>query len=280
MNFIKTTLSFLRFLVIATFLTVLTQVGGVIYILLKPLGLYIKRKENNWKGFALRMTMYFGIYLFLSTTLVPKLAKRYNRVPLPLFSSEAAPLKPARYFFWIANRHYVRRELKDLIVDVSNKINTKYANLEIQYLDANFPLFKYFPLLPHKSHNDGRRLDICFLYKTKTGEKINAAPGVLGYGHCEQPKKGEVNYPERCRKKGYRIYSMLFYLTKYFRTDAYSFDMEANRFLLQEITKQRKVRKVFIEPHLKTRLKLGQEDKIRFHGCGAVRHDDHIHLEL
>lgn len=277
----KTSLSILRCIFIVILLTVLTQIGGVIYLLLKPFGLFIKRKTNSWKGFALRMTMYFSIYLLLSVTLVPRLARAYDRVPLPCFSSEAAPIKPARYFFWIANRHYVRSALYDLIVDVSNNVNTKYPDVEIHYLDANFPLFKYFPLLPHKSHNDGRRLDICFLYKKKTGEKvINAAPGVLGYGHCEVPKRKEVNYPERCREKGYRFYSMLYQFNKYFQTDAYQFDEAANRFLLKEIVKQRKVRKVFIEPHLKIRLKLDGEDKIRFHGCGAVRHDDHIHLEL
>ncbi len=33
------------------------------------------------------------------------------------------------------------------------------------------------------------------------------------------------------------------------------------------------------KPHLKTRLKLSSA-KIRFHGCQAVRHDDHIHVQL
>lgn len=40
------------------------------------------------------------------------------------------------------------------------------------------------------------------------------------------------------------------------------------------------VRKIFLEPHLKTRLKLSKYSKIRFHGCHSVRHDDHIHLQL
>jgi len=38
--------------------------------------------------------------------------------------------------------------------------------------------------------------------------------------------------------------------------------------------------KIFIEPHLKTRLELVDIDKIRYHGCHAVRHDDHIHVQL
>ena len=39
------------------------------------------------------------------------------------------------------------------------------------------------------------------------------------------------------------------------------------------------IEKIFIEPHLKERLKLNSE-KIRFHGCQAVRHDDHLHVQL
>jgi hypothetical protein len=31
---------------------------------------------------------------------------------------------------------------------------------------------------------------------------------------------------------------------------------------------------------LKARWNLTQYDKIRFHGCQAVRHDDHIHTQV
>ena len=40
----------------------------------------------------------------------------------------------------------------------------------------------------------------------------------------------------------------------------------------------RKDDNIFIEPHLKNRLKIGN-NRIRFHGCKAVRHDDHIHFQ-
>jgi len=46
-----------------------------------------------------------------------------------------------------------------------------------------------------------------------------------------------------------------------------------------KILQQPNLGKVFVEPHLKTRMKL-VDSKIRFHGCGAVRHDDHIHIQL
>ena len=49
--------------------------------------------------------------------------------------------------------------------------------------------------------------------------------------------------------------------------------------LINEILKSDLVNKVFIEPHLKKRLKLNHS-KIRFQGCKAVRHDDHIHFQI
>ena len=40
------------------------------------------------------------------------------------------------------------------------------------------------------------------------------------------------------------------------------------------------IKKIFIEPHLKSRLELSGYKKVRYHGCQAVRHDDHIHIQL
>ena len=48
---------------------------------------------------------------------------------------------------------------------------------------------------------------------------------------------------------------------------------------MNSILKQNEISKIFIEPHLKKRMNL-KNPKIRFHGCRAVRHDDHIHLQI
>ncbi|NNE79114.1 MAG: hypothetical protein HKN18_02480 [Silicimonas sp.] len=37
--------------------------------------------------------------------------------------------------------------------------------------------------------------------------------------------------------------------------------------------------KIFLEPHLADRLGVAG-DKVRFQGCRAARHDDHIHIQL
>ena len=63
------------------------------------------------------------------------------------------------------------------------------------------------------------------------------------------------------------------------RDNSLEFNIEVNRFLLKSILESKAIKKVFLEPHLVERL--GIEDKrIRFHGCHAVRHDDHYHIQV
>jgi len=50
--------------------------------------------------------------------------------------------------------------------------------------------------------------------------------------------------------------------------------------LIATLSKHPDTGKIFIEPHLKSRLGFANDSKVRFHGCAAVRHDDHIHIEL
>ena len=94
------------------------------------------------------------------------------------------------------NRHYVRPELKNNIENVASKISKKHPNTTVNYLDANFPFYNGFPLLPHLSHNDGKKLDIAFLYKNRLGKEINTAPSFMGYGVYEAPKKSEYDMPK------------------------------------------------------------------------------------
>jgi murein endopeptidase len=51
------------------------------------------------------------------------------------------------------------------------------------------------------------------------------------------------------------------------------------KLLVEVLLKFDNMEKIFIEPHLKSRLGL-TNSKIRYHGCGAVRHDDHIHIQV
>jgi len=57
------------------------------------------------------------------------------------------------------------------------------------------------------------------------------------------------------------------------------FSEKGTKLLLERIIEFHPIEKIFIEPHLKQRLNL-DHPKIRYHGCGAVRHDDHIHIQV
>jgi hypothetical protein len=87
-----------------------------------------------------------------------------------------------------------------------------------------------------------------------------------------------VDTPAHCARRGYWQYGLLGYLVPQGKKATMRFDAERTRQFVRLLVAQPGVGKLFIEPHLKTRLRLGS-GKIRFHGCGAVRHDDHIHVQ-
>ena len=51
------------------------------------------------------------------------------------------------------------------------------------------------------------------------------------------------------------------------------------RAALELLARDSRVTRVFLEPHLVRRLG-ASSPKLRFQGCGAARHDDHIHIEI
>lgn len=240
-------------------LTLTTQVGGLIW-LLSCLICYFK---NYKKRFIFPL-----LYVLCNLIIVPFLAPKFGRVALPYNSNT---IKAARWFYPLSFRNYVRPELKTLLINASKK-----SRIKIAYLDANFPFFNGFPLLPHLSHNDGKKIDLCFVYKDKNGKATTKIPSTSGYGVFVNEKNKTSNY---CVNKGYWQYNFTKYLS--FGNDRdLKFNALQTKQLIRALLQQSKAKKLFIEPYLKTNLGLQNENKIRFHGCKAVRHDDHIHLEI
>ncbi len=210
--------SFLKSLLFFFLLTLLSQVGGILYLLHKPLSRSIKRRlGHGWRGSLVRATSFVLVLSFASITVVPLLARPFSRVPLPLSANSEVPIAPARWFTVLANQHYVSPELRAAVIEIARQTARTYPGTELRYLDANFPFLTGFPLLL-------RRLN--------------------------------------------------------WRSADVTFDESANRWLLEAITADDRIGKVFVEPHLKRRIGQSGNDKIRFHGCAAVRHDDHIHVQL
>ncbi|MGB0367956.1 MAG: hypothetical protein ACPGU4_09680 [Flavobacteriales bacterium] len=168
--------------------------------------------------------------------------------------------------------------LYELTFRTGEQLRETIPNAEIIYLDANFPFIDGFPLLPHWSHSDGKKLDLGFIYTDSKGKIVNDLPTHFGYGSFVPAKQQEFDAAANCLEKGAYQYGFLKYFT-WFPTE-FNMDPKSTRALIKILHQDVIVQKIFIEPHLKNRWNLSGFDKIRFHGCHAVRHDDHIHFQI
>jgi len=253
-------------------LTIVTQIGGIVLLVWISMRLVTPKWVNHWKA----VPSFLLLYCIFSVVIVPPLAKLNGRVPLPVLSNEG--LKPANLLYPLFNRHYVKRELKVLLEDISASMNSGNQSCDIIYLDACFPFFDGFPLLPHLSHNDGKKVDLAFIYLDPDGEQTKQTPTYSGYGFFEVPLKQEVNTMNRCRNN--RWYQLPKWFTFGERNGSFQLCERQTAQLLQFLNKASIVEKIFIEPHLKQRWQLHDAPKVRFQGCHSVRHDDHIHFQI
>ena len=250
-------------------LTILTQVGGVIYLC--SILLISKRKRKyRWK----RIVLFLSLYLLAILFLIPRVALIFGRQKIEQLSH----IQYHNVLTALCNRNYVSKELHRVLIDVSLQLQEHSPNIELVYLDANFPFIDGFPLLPHLSHNDGKKIDLSFVYQDLDGNVTIDKPSNSGYGVFEYPQLREKNQTEQCKSQGNWQYDFTKYLT-FGSTDQLELNPETTKRLIKLLCKHPKTQKVFIEPHLKKRWGL-RSDKIRFQGCSAVRHDDHIHLQI
>jgi hypothetical protein len=266
MKFLLFTTYFLIFLL----LTTLTQTGGIIFLI----ALICTYKVKKYRFFV-RLVSFVALYLMINVFLTPIIAKQFGREKIKTTET----IQPRMILTDLLNRNYVRPALNAVLAKTATELNTKYPELKILYLDGNFPFIDKFPLLPHLSHNDGKKLDLCFIYEKLDGELTNDKPSRTGYGIFAMPISKEENTNSFCKKKGYWQYDFTKYVTFGTKHDDLKLATKPTRALILSLIKHPKIKKIFIEPHLKYRLKLNY-DKMRFHGCQAVRHDDHIHIQL
>ncbi len=273
------TLVHIGHIVVFIVLTLITQVGGIIYVLtLLARPLLAKRITAKWSLRSLLFGIFVILYCIVTFAIVPVIAQPFGRVSLPI--SETNHVKPLHFFSCLLNRHYVRPQLKAVMFAAGNQLNEQCPGSVINYLDAGFPFMNGFPLLPHLSHSDGKKVDVAFCYIDKaTGVATNMAPSPIGYGINEEQLPGEENTTAYCKSCGFKRYDILTRLVPQYQGDNFKFDAVRTRHLVDIFASQQEVGKLFIEPHLKTRLKL-ISPKVRFQGCHAIRHDDHLHIQL
>ena len=257
-------------IIIFVLLTVLTQIGGIVYLI----SILAIKKSANRKRLK-RIGVFAGLYLIATFIVIPITAPIFGREKI----EETENLKAHSFFYKLANRNYVRPELNNSLKKIASEFENQNQDIRLVYLDANFPFVDGFPLLPHLSHNDGKKIDVSLIYEKESGALTNEKPSISGYGVYEGPKENEYDQTRICKQRGNWQYDFPKYLTFGRINGDIEFSKKGTRELARLILQQQSVEKLFIEPHLKSRLKLTNA-KVRFHGCQAVRHDDHIHFQL
>lgn len=234
-------------------LTVLTQLGGLAWLLALA-------SRRRWLAFL-------GIHAILSLAAL-WVAPLAGRVPLPCTGDT---LRMQSWMYCALNRQYVVPELAEVLNDVANRSAERHPGTVTLVLDANFPFLDGFPLLPHLSHDDGRKADIAFHYTDQGGVYLRGETrSPIGYFAFEQ---GPTDCPERILSLRWD----LDWLQPALRD--LPPDVARMRTAMALLHSDPRVGKLFLEPHLVRAWRVGHP-KVRFQGCRAARHDDHIHIQL
>jgi hypothetical protein len=194
--------------------------------------------------------------------------------PLPC---GAGALQPVSDVYCKRQRHYVNTATSKVLISVAEAIASAHPGAVVRYMEASWPS-GVRPMPPHFSHGDGRQIDLALFYKDRKGRHLPGppdAPGppiAPGYGAYEPPQKstqracagvsGHHDRPDPPADRDWRL------------------DEARTAELIRRLIAAPQVKRIFIEPHLKARLGFERSAKVRFAGCAAARHDDHIHVDF
>lgn len=256
----------------AAALTILTQVGGVALLVTAWLA-----RLRGWPAW-LAVLGFVAVYGVTSFVVTPPLAKIGGRVRLSCVAGPDRPYAAVSPVFCILNRNYATPESDALVSALATHMASRYPGTITRFLDAGFPFFDGFPLMPHLSHRDGRKVDLAYYYQEADGRRVlDGAASPVGYWAYEALRSGEVRPCADFHGVNLRwdFASLQSHVTR-------RADPERMKAMLAWLTTEGRdhgLRKILIEPHLKQRWVPGV-DMVRFQGCRAARHDDHLHLEL
>ncbi len=258
-------------------LAVLTQIGGLAY-LLALMTAHLGRKVRIRRRWVYPAA-FLGFYVSLSL-LASVVAPTFGRTPLPCFASANGSLAMQSPLYCAMNRHYVTPELKAVLLALASQMDAQFPGTGTMALDANFPLIDGFPLLPHLSHGDGRSVDLAFYYRTAEGVYLpGGTRSPIGYWAFEAPAP-ESELPCAGRNE----WPTLRWDMAWFGPvlNGLALDRERTCAAIEWLTTSGRdlgVAKIFVEPHLARSLGI-ESPVLRFQGCRAARHDDHVHVQM
>ncbi len=248
----------LSHIIIIVALTITTQLGGVAWLaaVLTQRGLV-----RRLSAFALA---YCALWIGASVT-----APAFGRQPLPCIVGDKAVLQ-VKPIFCILNRHYASSKVIEVLSDLAEHSDRLFPGTRTIVLDANFPFLDGFPLLPHLSHDDGDKVDLAFFYRDDTGYLRGVTRSPLGYFAFESQGADCPTVRLTLRWDFQWLQPLL---------PNMELDEPRTADAIRWLAANPAVEKLFVEPPLADRLGVFGS-RIRFQGCRAARHDDHIHFQV
>ena len=195
-------------------------------------------------------------------------------VPLPC---KSGPIQPVAARYCRDHKNYVTPAARETLLRVAKALQRRHPEIVVRYMEASWPS-GVRPMPPHLSHGDGRQIDLVLFYEDLHGRPLSR-PGrpygrhAPGYGAFEPPRREADRVcvdsadtphdaPDPPADRPWRLSDV--------RTGS----------LISLLSAAPEVRRIFLEPHLKSRLGFSGDPKVRFAGCEAARHDDHIHVDF
>ncbi len=226
---------------VVVFLTVLTQLGGLVWI------------ASRWfrRPVLLFVLAYAGVW-----GAVQVLAPLVGRVALPCFG---APLRSQSVVYCGLMRNFVTPELAEVARDAAGRVEADFPGTVTLALDGGFPFLDGVPLLPHLSHDDGEKLDLAFLYADAEGEYLpGQTRSPLGYFAFEA-----LDAPEDCPPVWLTLRWRMGWLQGWF--GAMEVEPQRTAALVRALLEDGRMGKVFVEPPIVKQLGLS-DPKLRFQG--------------
>ncbi len=194
-------------------------------------------------------------------------------VTLPCDGS--TPLEPVKDYHCRRERHFVTPPVRGALIAAARTMRDRYPGETLRFMDASGPTGRK-PFEPHLSHGDGRQIDLALYYTDVAGRPLHRFPDTRRYGGyypaeppgpgeqiaCPGGRKGRAEKPDPPANRPWRL------------------DEARTQLLIETLVADPRVRRVLLEPHLERRLGLWGNPKVRFAGCQAARHDDHLHVDF
>lgn len=238
---------------LATTLTILTQIGGLCWLAALP--------------FRHRIPVFLGLYVAasLATVWIAPLTGR-----MLVGCGNDGPLRSASWVYCALNRSYATPEMVAVLDALAIEMDTRFPGTVTLSLDASFPFFDGFPLIPHLSHSDGRQADLASYYNSPDGYAPGLLRSPLGYFAFQ---RGPTDCPPR--------HLTLRWDLAWLQPLSPDHNLDGPRMIaaLNILAADPRIDRVFVEPHIQESLGVSAP-KLRFQGCRAARHDDHMHLQL